>query len=469
MQIMKSKRIKIAIVIVSTILFSVFGTANVYAFIYRDRILPGVKIESLDVGGLTVDAATRRVEKAFKPQGDLKLVFKDIKQTVDLDDIGAEVRAKQSAHKAFAVGRNRGFFEDSRQRYYALTSGFRIQVTWTSDAKKTRAALKRAAKIIEQPPINAKLLIDQKNVSIEPHQEGRELLFAKSLARFRYGFYKKSKKIELAVKTSYPDKTTKDIKKLRIEKQLAEYSTSLSPTMSGRRKNIELAMSKIDGTHIGPGENFSFNDTVGKRTSGNGFLSAPVIQGGRLVPGIGGGICQVATTLYNASMISGLTTVERSVHSFYISHYPTGRDATVVDGQLDFKFKNDTNGTLLIKTFILSNAVGFKIYGPDSGRENIFGKPQIYNVTAYSSKTETDTSLPPGARVVDQSGIPGRTVSVLRKVMKKGKKLFEEKIVSRYTARQEIIKVGPAPPPEEPALSNDSTTTTETVSDTDET
>ncbi|MCK4268525.1 MAG: VanW family protein, partial [Actinomycetia bacterium] len=163
------------------------------------------------------------------------------------------------------------------------------------------------------------------------------------------------------------------------------------------------------------------------------------------------------------------TTVERSVHSFYISHYPTGRDATVVDGQLDFKFKNDTDGTLLIKKFILSNAVGFKIYGPDSGRENTFGDPQIYNVTAYSSKTETDTSLPPGARVVDQSGIPGRTVSVIRKVMKKGKQFFEEKIVSRYTARQEIIKVGPAPPPEEPAPSEDSTTTTETVSDTDET
>ncbi|MCK4268220.1 MAG: peptidoglycan binding domain-containing protein, partial [Actinomycetia bacterium] len=165
---MKSKRIKIALVIISTILFSLFGTTGVYGFVYRDRILPGVKIESLDVGGLTVDAATRRVEKTFKPQGDLKLVYKDIKQTVDLNDIGAKVRAKRSAAKAFAVGRNRGLFENSRQRYYALTSGFRIQVTWTSDTKKTRVALKRAAKIIEQPPIDAKLLIDQKNVSIEP-------------------------------------------------------------------------------------------------------------------------------------------------------------------------------------------------------------------------------------------------------------------------------------------------------------
>ena len=106
MQIMKSKRIKIAFVIISTILFSLFGTTGVYGFIYRDRILPGVKIESLDVGGLTVDAATRRVEKTFKPQGDLKLIFKDIKQTVDLDDIGAEVRAKQSATWKLSLAMN---------------------------------------------------------------------------------------------------------------------------------------------------------------------------------------------------------------------------------------------------------------------------------------------------------------------------------------------------------------------------
>ena len=459
MQTMNAKRIKIALIALTTIILTTTALIIALTVAYNDRIYPGVKIESLAVSGMTVDEAEKRVASTFKPSGKINLVFKDKKNSIHFDDIGAQVKARRSAEKALAVGRSKSIFSNLRKRYIAWRRGYSVRVAWTSNTKKTRAELRKVATDINQPAHDAKLLIDQENVSIAPHQEGRKLNFKKSLGRFSEAFDKKSKNIKLAVKTWNPDKTTKDIKDLKIEKQLAEFSTSLSPTRSGRRLNIELAMSKIDGTQVGPGETFSFNRTVGSRTSSAGFRNAPVIQGGRLVPGIGGGICQVATTLYNTAMISGLPILDRSVHSFFISHYPTGRDATVVDGQIDFSFRNDTNGTLLIKKFILSNAVGFKIYGPDSGRKNIFSDPSVYNYTAFSSKTETDTTLPPGARVVEQGGISGRTVSVTRKVVANGKKLLEEKILSRYTARQEIIRVGPAPPPEETPPVPDATTT----------
>ncbi len=458
---MNAKLVKLSLIVLAAIILTTTALMIVLTIMYGEKIYPGVKIESLAVSGMTVDEAEKRVARTFKPRGKINLVFKDKENSINLEDIGAQVKARRSAKKALAVGRSEGIFANLGQRYLAWRRGYRVKVAWVSNAKKTRAELKKVAADINQPARDAKLLIDQKNVSIAAHQEGRKLNFNKSLGKFSEAFGRKSRDIKLVVKTWRPEKTTKDIKDLRIEKQLAEFSTSLSPSRNGRRLNIELAMNKIDGTQIGPGETFSFNRIVGHRTSTAGFRTAPVIEGGRLVPGIGGGICQVATTLYNAAMISGVPILDRSVHSFFISSYPTGRDATVVDGQIDFSFRNDTDGTLLIKMFILSNAVGFKIYGPDTGRENIFSDPSVYNYTSFSSKTETDTSLPPGARVVAQSGVSGRTVTVIRKVMANGKRLMSEKIVSRYTPRQEIIKVGPAaPPPQEETSPTPNTTTT---------
>ncbi len=459
MQNMNAKIVKISLIVIAAIILITSTLMIVLTIMYSDRIYPGVKIESLAVSGMTVDEAEKRVASTFKPRGKINLIFKDKKNTIDFEDIDAQIKARRSAEKALAVGRSKSFFENLRQKYLAWSRGSSVKVAWTSNTKKTRAVLKKVANDINQPAVDAKILIDQKNVSISPHQEGRRLNFKKSLGKFSEAFNKKSKNIKLAVKTWNPEKTTKDIKDLRIEKQLAEFSTSLSPSRSNRRLNIELAMSKIDGVQISPGETFSFNRIVGTRTSGNGFRNAPVILGGRLVPGIGGGICQVATTLYNAAMMSGLPILDRTVHSFFISHYPTGRDATVVDGQIDFSFRNDTEGTLLVKMFILSNAVGFKIYGPDSGRKNIFSDPSVYNYTSFSSKTETDTTLQPGARIVEQSGISGRTVTVTRKVLSNGKKLFDEKIVSRYTWRQESNSFGREPAPEESSPTPDTTAT----------
>ena len=92
-----------------------------------------------------------------------------------------------------------------------------------------------------------------------------------------------------------------------------------------------------------PGETFSFNESVGPRTKAAGFDEAPVIRDGVLTPGVGGGICQVSTTLFNAAFFAGLPVVERRPHSFYIDHYPVGRDATVSYGAVDFKFRNDSD------------------------------------------------------------------------------------------------------------------------------
>lgn len=444
---MKLRALKIFVLVIIAFLFLFTTLAIAHGWLYKDKVYPGVKIETLDVGGMTEKEARVVVERVFVAKGSVNLVFGNRRWPIQLETLGAKVKAGRSSKLAMAVGRDQGLLANLGDRWRAWSAGRTIVNTWNLNNRRARDELEKIAREVDQPEVNAKLLINMAKVSIVPHQDGRLLLVKPSLKILTSGFFRKRKAVKLAVKVWQPEKTTDYIKNLRIERQLAEFSTSLSPTRNGRRHNIELAMGKLNDVYIKPGAVFSFNQTVGPRSRAAGYQDAPVIERGQLVQGIGGGICQVATTLYNAAMISGLPIAERYLHSNYISSYPAGRDATVADGVLDLKFRNDSGGTLLIKSVVLTNAVVFKVYGPNTERTTTFSQPEIANIIPYSTKTETDTGLPPGVKVVEQKGVEGKTVKVTRRVTAGNKKLIEETVVSRYTPRQEVIKVGPAPAP----------------------
>ena len=126
----------------------------------------------------------------------------------------------------------------------------------------------------------------------------------------------------------------------------------MGESSSNRIHNVHLMADFIDGTVIQPGEVFSFNDVVGPRTAERGFLEGQMIIGSLVLPSIGGGVCQTATTLFNDAFELGLPILERTNHNLYLSHYPIGRDATVSWGGPDFKFRNDLKHGLLIKTVV---------------------------------------------------------------------------------------------------------------------
>ena len=142
----------------------------------------------------------------------------------------------------------------------------------------------------------------------------------------------------------------------------------MGTSSSNRIHNVQLMAQYIDGTVIKPGDTFSFNDRVGPRTVERGFREGQMIIGSLLLPSIGGGVCQTATTLFNNAFELGLPIVERHNHSFYISHYPMGRDATVSWGGPDFVFKNDLGTGILIKTRYTTSTLTFSFYGTDPKR-----------------------------------------------------------------------------------------------------
>jgi vancomycin resistance protein YoaR len=244
--------------------------------------------------------------------------------------------------------------------------------------------------------------------------------------------------------------TTRDARALGIRRQLATFTTDMGVSSSNRIHNVLLMGQYLDGTILEPGEVFSFNGTIGPRTVERGFLEGHMILGGLLVPSIGGGVCQVATTIFNAAFETGLPIKERHNHSFYISHYPTGRDATVSWGGPDLVFKNDLDHAILIKATGNSTTFTVTFYGTRQSREITATTSTPTNYTSPTLQYAVDPSAPPGSVRTEPGGGPGFDVNVHRVVREDGKIIREDDFFTRYTPQNPTAVYGPGRTPPGP-------------------
>ncbi len=250
------------------------------------------------------------------------------------------------------------------------------------------------------------------------------------------------RRAELTMRRVEAELTTEEAKGLGIVERISTFTTEFSSSNKPRVNNIHTLADALDGTLVAPGETFSFNGTVGERTAAKGYQEAPAIVNGKLVPQLGGGICQVNTTLFNAVFFSGLPVVERVNHSQYISHYPKGRDATVSWGGPDFKFKNDTPNWILVAAGYTNSSVTISIYGTDPGYKVTYETGPWTNLTDPPVREIKDPTLPVGTRVIDERGVSGRTIVVTRVVTKGGAEVRRDSFKSVYRPTQEVVRVG---------------------------
>jgi vancomycin resistance protein YoaR len=241
-----------------------------------------------------------------------------------------------------------------------------------------------------------------------------------------------------------PMLTTAEARALGIRRQVSTFTTDMGVSSSNRIWNVHLMANYIDGTIIKPGQTFSFNKTVGPRTPERGFREGQMILGSLLLPAIGGGVCQTATTLFNNVLLLGLPVRERHNHSWYISHYPLGRDATVSWGGPDFVFKNDLDHALLIKTSYTSSTLTFTFYGTKQGRKVELETGPQSNFSSPQPSYALDPSAPKGSvRTVTGSHASGFDVTVSRKVFEPGKLVRKDAFTSHYVAVGDTIIYGP--------------------------
>jgi vancomycin resistance protein YoaR len=246
----------------------------------------------------------------------------------------------------------------------------------------------------------------------------------------------------LAVRVAQPGRSTEVARNMGITGVVSSFATTYGGT-PGRVHNVALVAKLIDGTLIAPGATFSFNETTGARTPAKGFEVAPVIINGELKSGIGGGVCQVSTTTFNAAFFAGLPIAERTNHALYISHYPQGRDATVDYPGIDLKFKNDTTAWLLLRTFVGTGSLTVTLYGTPQNRKVEYETAPLVVTGAMPIKRIKDPTLKKGKQEVDQPGAPRLSTSVRRKVYDAGGKLlYDTTWRSNYDAETEIVRVG---------------------------
>jgi vancomycin resistance protein YoaR len=238
---------------------------------------------------------------------------------------------------------------------------------WSLDDHQFDRALRRLARRVERRVRNARLLHVNGSFKVLPSQIGRRmdraearrrLLAALAAPELRRAVEEpilpepdvapKPPSIQVTIPVRPVTPTVSPAHLGRINTLLATYSTSLGASSRNRRHNIRLACEAIDGTVLLPGDLFSYNDTVGPRSEQAGFRTAPVIIHGELVPGTGGGICQVSSTLYNAALLADLRVVRRSHHQFPVHYVPVGRDATVAYGSLDLRFANSLPSPVML-------------------------------------------------------------------------------------------------------------------------
>jgi vancomycin resistance protein YoaR len=296
------------------------------------------------------------------------------------------------------------------------------------------------------PPVDAQFQVGGGSVTIIPSRDGVGVdVEALATEMTRVLTAEETRTVQLRTRRIEPERTTEQAERMGIKERIATYTTTFLSTNRPRVSNIHTLSKALDGTLVPPGGTFSFNGTIGPRTAAKGYEEAPAIIGGRLVPSLGGGICQVATTLFNTVFESGLPVVERRNHSFYIASYPKGRDATVSWGGVDFKFKNDTDHWIYVATAYTNSSVTISLYGTDPGYEVRGSTGEFTDIRPYSTSEVKDDTLAAGTRIVEDYGVDGRRIVVKRTVFKGGTVVREDTFTSSYAPKQEVVRIGTKP------------------------
>ncbi|MGQ0678561.1 MAG: VanW family protein [Actinomycetota bacterium] len=294
-------------------------------------------------------------------------------------------------------------------------------------------------------PKDASFSVAGDKVSIVPSVDGTTIDTTQAAAAVVRLSATDRRPITLPATVQPPAFTTEMAGKLGINQRIASFTTSFDARNAPRVGNIDRMAQAIDGKFLQPGETFSLNGATGARTVANGYQEAGILVDGELVPGIGGGVCQVATTLFNAVYDAGLQVVERSNHSLFISKYPKGRDAMVNFGVQDLRFRNDSEFGLLLKARVSGSGLSVSLYSSPLGRTVTQTVSAETNPRVPPVKYIDDPGLATGTETVTEEGIPGFDVTVTRVVRQGDAVVHSDKFVSKYKPWKRIIKKGTGP------------------------
>ncbi len=437
---------RLAVVVLVVLALAAAGFSIAFsrdAAAHRGRILPGVSIHAVPVGNLTPAQARTRLEA---------VVAARLARTLDvraggplaqptLADLGVRAEYEEALSAAYRLGREAGVLRRLQTRW-RLRAGIDVPLRFSQDDGRIRSyAAKLAAGVARDPRDAQVTVVEGEVVLTQQSVDGRTLDPEATAARIRDALAREEWVVEAVVSVKRPRLTTEAAK--RITTRLAGYTTRFV-NMPNRNHNIALAASKLRGVLLMPGEDFSFNAVVGPRTAAEGYLSAPIIVNNILVPGDGGGVCQVSSTLFNVALLADLPILVRSNHSRPVAYLPIGRDATVVYGALDLRFRNTTGAPILLWSSVSGLRLSIAAYGAAEAARQVSIVVTNLRVIPPPDGTVTrkDPELAAGTTVIDPPK-PGFRVQTYRVVERDGVEVKRELIArSVYAALPRTIRIG---------------------------
>lgn len=518
---LKLKTVIIVALVVSAVVFA--GVYGVLHYYNSNIIGDNVYVNSLHVGGLTVDEATAKIDKEFSTEYFDKAVqctYDDKTYEIDLLNavkVDAEKTAKAALEKSsgfrsifvskenivvpFELIADEAVLEEGLTYFcsdvedeYGVYSFNDDYTTVSVDASKVDEIMdiKNTVALVLENVMNDKYDVvipvmmkkddkgyaeelynrlnrKPKDASVGMNDDESTYIIPEVVGinadknTFLKLYEENDGVFGMDVKPSYPDVRTTDLDIEFYQDVLGTYTSKYDVGLVNRTKNVSLATRFVNGTVVMPGKRFSYNSVVGKRTYERGFVDATVYTGEGTEEGIGGGICQVSSTIYCAQLRANLKTIARTNHSYTVVYVPLGQDATVVYGAIDYIFENDTNYPIRIDAVASGGYLTVKIMGTKVDKSLTYDAVSVTNSTIAKQEVQKETpDLPLGKTQVKQNGQNGAVVSTYKVYYKDGIEQKREFIgTSKYIPMNKILMVGTGEAEED--VETDTSVDTETV------
>lgn len=411
-------------------------------FAHGNRICKGVSVSGIDLGGLNKYEASAKVQAwaIARAHRSMTLTAMDRRWAGTPASLGIRVDWQSAVHKAFLVGRQGPWLNSVLCILTRTGEGKTIVPELLVDRNRLRRTLRKVARVVNvshtdarMHVIDSQITITQDSCGLRLDEKAAENVVFKAAALGQNVAH-------LLVLSDPPDVTARDAG--GIDTRLASFTTSFNPGKRGRTHNLTLAARSINGVLIKPGQIFSYNDHVGPRLETRGFQMAQVYVKGKLEDGIGGGVCQVSSTLYNAALLAGLKIRERSPHCQVVPYVSPGRDATVAYGHRDFRFENSGSGTIGITSSVHGAHLTIDIYGAASDKKQVKVYVGSIRRIGAGNKTVSDGTLTEGARRLVEKGADGCVAVVYRSITEPDGKKSVETIRSKYAPQKAVVAVG---------------------------
>ncbi len=411
------------------------------------RVLPGVRLGGVDVGGRRAGELEELAAKVAAGGLERPLVLRAgaATTTTTARELGALPSPDAAIHAALAVGRSGDALADLQARAAAERGDIDIAVGYRFDEKRALDRLLELAPAVERPSLPTRFDFAERRVV--PATAGTSLLAFDSLSTVAVGLASGASSIDLVVTPRSPvddDPLAKLAPGLDISEVIGTFSTRYRAdnAHSDRNHNLKLGAAALDGKVLLPGEAMSFNDVVGDRSPEMGFRYAPGITAGQLVDVVGGGICQISSTLYGAAFFGGLELVHSRPHSRPSSYVDMGLDSTVVYGAIDMKLKNPFDYPVVLHTSVTGGEVVVEVLGPKRPYDRVAFEREIEEVLPYKTVYRNDSGLREGSTAIAQQGKRGFKVT-RRRLLYRGDDVIDTQTWElNYPPTMEIIRRG---------------------------